>query len=506
MNVDRPNILLITSDQHHYSALGCVNPKIKTPHLDRLAREGMRFNRAYCNNPTCTPSRGTIITGLYPSWHGGWSLGTKVPEEVPTVGDLFRDAGYATQLIGKAHFQPLATHPEQTSLECQPTLRDLDFWRGFHGPWYGFDHLELARNHADEAHCGQHYAIWMEEKGLGNWRDYFVDPTRPGKDQPKRRHAWDLPEEFHYTTWTAERTIANIEQAVAARKNFFTWASFHDPHPPYLVSEQWASMYDPADMEPGEHVPGEFDDMPPHFAMTQDRQADWSIYKETPFGNHGFQCHLHDREALKKDMAVYYGMVSFMDQQIGRILDALDRLGLADNTIIVFTTDHGHFLGQHGLIAKGAFHYEDGIRLPFLVRWPGHVPAGKTTEAIQGLIDLAPTFLTATGQTVPGMMQGVNQLDVWTGKAAKARDMEICEFRHQPTKVHLRTLITQRYKMTVYRDQTYGELFDLEADPRELKNLWDDPAAANLKAEMLRLFMDAELKREPMRYPRIAGA
>ncbi len=502
----RPNILLITSDQQHFTGLGCVNDKLQTPALDRLADEGMRFNRAYCNNPTCTPSRGTIITGLYPSWHGAWSLGTKVPEDLPTVGDSFRQAGYATQLIGKAHFQPLRTAPDQTSIECQPTLRDLDFWRNFTGPWYGFDHIEIARNHVDESHVGSHYAIWMEEKGLTDWQQYFGDCS-DGRDRPAGFHgSWPLPEEYHYSPWTAERTIANIEQAVNEDKPFFTWASFHDPHPPYAVPEPWASLYDPADMEPGEYTEGEFDDMPPHFAMTRDPDADWSIYKETPRPNHGFQCHLHDPEDLKKDMAIYYGMISFMDQQIGRILDALDRLGVADNTIVVFTTDHGHYLGQHGLIAKGAFHYEDGIKLPFLARWPGRVAAGATCDAIQGLIDLAPTFLTAAGVDVPGQMQGVNQLDVWTGQSEKARDHEICEFRHQPTAVHLRTLITERYKMTVYRGREYGELFDLREDPGEVRNLWNDPESASVKAELLRQFMDAELKREPTRYQRIAGA
>ncbi len=506
MSQNRPNILLITSDQQHYATLGVQNPKIKTPALDRLCGEGMRFTRAYCNNPTCTPSRATLITGLYPSWHGAWSLGTKLAEDVPTVGERFREAGYATQLIGKAHFQPLRSAPDQPSIECQPTLRDLDFWREFQGPWYGFEHIELTRNHVDESHAGQHYAIWMEEKGLSNWRDYFGDCS-DGRDRPGgHRGAWPLPQEYHYTAWTGERTCANLEQAVSEGRPFFTWASFHDPHPPYAVPEPWASMYDPDDMDPGERVEGELDDMPPHHRMTQDPDANWSVYQETPFGNHGFQCHRHDREQLKKDMAVYYGMISFMDQEIGRILDKLDELGVADNTIVVFSTDHGHFLGQHGLIAKGGFQYEDGIKLPFVVRWPNRVAAGATCDAIQGLVDLPLTFLAACGLAAPAWMQGVNQLPVWTGQQEKAKDFEICEFRHQPTAVHLRTLITERYKMTVYRGQDYGELIDLQDDPRELKNLWDDPAAADVKAEMLRRFVDAELKREPMRFPRIAGA
>ena len=175
---------------------------------------------------------------------------------------------------------------------------------------------------------------------------------------------------------------------------------------------------------------------------------------------------------MRRNMAVYYGTVSFMDQQIGRILETLDALGIADNTLVVFTTDHGHYLGQHGLIAKGAFHFEDLLRLPFVVRFPGEIPANQTSEALQSLVDLAPTFLSACGIAIPGVMQGVDQLPVWTGQETQAREEVIVEFRHQPTLLQLRTYIDRRYKMTVYRDRAYGELFDLEADPNELNNLW----------------------------------
>jgi arylsulfatase A-like enzyme len=313
----QPNILLITSDQQHWNTLGTINERLETPALDRLCAEGTRFERAYCNSPVCSPSRSTLITGLYPSWHGCWTIGVKLPEDVPTVGDVLQQHGYDTTLIGKAHFQPLASEPGQESLECQPTLRDLDFWREFHGPWYGFQHIEVARNHADESHVGQHYALWMDEKGLKNWRDYFQPwPPVAQDDQGKywevgRQHTWDLPEELHYTTWTAERTIASIERSVAANKPFFTWASFHDPHPPYLVPEPWASMYRPEDMEPGRLAGDELEHMPPHFGKTQEAKPDFSMYRETRFANHGFHTHLVDEEKLRKNMAVYYGMIRF---------------------------------------------------------------------------------------------------------------------------------------------------------------------------------------------------
>jgi arylsulfatase A-like enzyme len=259
-------------------------------------------------------------------------------------------------------------------------------------------------------------------------------------------------------------------------------------------------------MEPGCLLEGEFDRMPPHFAMTQRPGADWSAYKETQWANHGLGCHRADPDQLRRDMAIYYGMISFMDHQIGRTLDRLDELGIADETLVVFTTDHGHFLGQHGLTAKGPFHYEDLLRVPFVVRCPGRVPAGRTSAALQCLVDLPATFLRAAAAEVPDTMQGVDQLDVWCGATSSARDEVLVEFRHQPTKVHLRTYIDDRYKMTIYRDQSYGELFDLLADPEERQNRWDAPEHQSLKADVMLRFLNAELRREPLHQPRVAHA
>ncbi len=511
-----PNILLITSDQQHYSTLGVVNDRIRTPALDRLCAEGTRFDRCYCPNPTCTPTRASILTGQYPSQHGAWSLGTKLFEDRPTVGDYLAHAGYASTLVGKAHFQPLASEPGYESLECQPTLRDLDFWRGFWGPWYGFDHVEIGRMHGNESHAGQHYALWMEERGLANWQDFFRPWPEPKRTDAKGRRreyweaddrVWDLPEEFHYTRWTGERTRAAIERAVAGERPFFTWASFHDPHPPYICPEPWATMYDAADMLPGALVPGEHDANPMPFRLTQ--QPDGGerfreLYHED-HGIHGGHCQVRDAEEIRKDMAVYYGMVSFMDDEIGRTLDCLDRLGVAENTLVVFTTDHGHFLGQHGLVAKGPFHYEDLLRLPCIVRWPGRTPAGQTSQAIQNLVDLPVTFLAAAGQDVPGDMTGVDQTGTWSGGEA-ARTWSLTENRHTLTNIHLRTYVNERYKLTVWRKGEDGELFDLEADPGEVDNLWHKPEAQGLKGRLLYEMMQATMASEPTPMPRIAGA
>jgi arylsulfatase A-like enzyme len=502
----RPNVLLITSDQHHFSCLGSVNAKLQTPALDRLAAEGMRFERAYCNNPVCSPSRSTMITGQYPSWHGCWTIGVKLGEDVPTVGDVFRENGYFTALLGKAHFQPLRSEENQVSLETPDKFRDLAFWRGFTGPWYGFDWVQLNRNHGDEAWAGQHYGLWLEEKGCTSWEDYFAGGGSPKEKLKKRQGAWDLPEELHYSVFVADKTIEAIHKAQADDKPFFAWASFADPHPPYVVPEPWASLYDPNDMTPGSLTPGEHTHNPPHFGETQKTSPDFSHWQESGYGNHGFHSHLTPEEQQKKDLAIYYGMISLMDREIGRILDELDKRGLAEDTLVVFSTDHGHFLGQHGLWYKGAFHYEDLLRLPFLARWPGKIPAGEVSSALQALIDLPETFLDACQIPIPGQMQGVSQLPVWTGAQESARDSVITEFRHQPTKLHLRTFITERYKLTLYRSETFGELFDLQDDPSELHNRFADPSYATVKAQLMEQWLQAEISREPTRFPRIAGA
>jgi len=509
----RPNILLITSDQQHWNTIGAFQPEISTPNLDRLVREGTTFGRAYCPNPTCTPSRASIITGTYPSQHGAWTLGTKLLEDRHTVGEDFQRAGYRTALVGKAHFQPLRSTEEYPSLEAYPTLQDLDFWRQFHGPFYGFDDVELARNHTNEAHVGQHYAIWLEERGCVNWRDYFLPPT--GTMDPNLTYKWPIPEKYHYNAWIAERTNARLEAYRDAGEPFFLWASFFDPHPEYLAPEPWDTMYDPDRLTIPSLVPGEHDRNPPHFGLTQEEEPDFTHLRETGFGIHGYRSHHYYEYGAKfrlteydrkKLVAVYYGMISLMDKYIGRILDKLDELGLAEDTLVVFTSDHGHFFGQHGLQAKGGFHYEDLIRLPFIVRYPGRVPAGRTSNAIQSLVDLAPTFLSFCGIPVPPAMTGIDQKDVWLGKREQARSHAICEFRHEPTTIHQKTYVDERYKITVYYNQTYGEMFDLRNDPGELHNLWDEPGYERLKSELLLKYAWAELGKEPMPMPRIAHA
>jgi len=502
--MNRPNILLITSDQQHWNTIGAFNPEIHTPNLDRLVREGTTFTRAYCPNPTCTPSRSSIITGKYPSQHGAWTLGTKLPETEHTVGEDFKRAEYKTALVGKAHFQPLHDTEEYPSLEAYPTLHDLDFWRNFNEPFYGFDHIELARNHTNETHVGQHYALWLEEQGVKNWRDYFRAPI--GKMSKEDAHKWPIPEELHYDTWIAERTNKLLEQYKNKEDKFFLWASFLDPHDPYLVPEPWDTMYNPDDLKIPRLVKGEHEKNPPHFKLTQEEHPDITPYQESGKYIHGIHSHRKDEETIKKDWAVYYGMISLMDKYIGKILDKLEELDLVDNTIVVFTTDHGDVCGHHGLTTKGPFHYEDLLKVPFIVRYPGKVPADKVNTAMQSLVDLAPTFLSLSGLSIPRTMTGKDQSSVWLGKKEAVRDHIICENRHEPTTIHVKTYVNERYKITVYYNQSYGEIFDLKEDPDEMNNLWNDERFTTLKKDLLLQLIWGEMEKEPMWMPRVSGA
>ena len=499
----RPNILLITSDQQHWNTLGSLNPELRTPALDQLAAQGTLYTRAYCPNPTCTPTRSSMITGKSPAQHGAVALGMKLPEHEPTVGDIMQRAGYRTALVGKAHFQPLQGTEEFPSLEAWPLLQDLEYWRDFHGSFYGFEHVELTRNHTTEAHVGQHYALWMEAQGLANWRDYYESPTGNNDDQVRK---WLIPERYHYNAWIAERSNALLQQYAEEDEPFFLWASFLDPHPKYLVPEPWDTMYDPETLSVPGILLGEHDCNPPHFQLTQQPNPDFTPWFERGGnGLHGCHSHLHKRDELARDIACYYGMVSCMDKYVGLILERLDALGLAENTLVVFTSDHGHFFGQHGLIAKGPFHYEDMVRVPMIVRWPGVTAAGARSAALQSLTDLPVSFLSACGIEVPADMTGVDQRPVWAGEVDSAREDVLVENHHQPTTLHARTLVTERYKLTVYCNRPYGELFDLQADPDEWHNLWGEAGSAALKDALVERMLLAEMaQEEPLAPERLA--
>jgi uncharacterized sulfatase len=201
-----------------------------------------------------------------------------------------------------------------------------------------------------------------------------------------------------------------------------------------------------------------------------------------------------------------YGMMTMLDKYIGKILDKLDELGLTEKTLVCFTSDHGDFWGQHGLVAKAIHHYEDLLRVPLVASMPGTIPQGVRSSALQSTLDLPQTFLSFAGLPMPRSMTGVDEKAVWTGEIPHLRDHIMIENQHQPTTMNMRTYITQRYKMTVHYNHKFGELYDLESDPGEYVNLWDLPEYQDLKRDLLLDFIHAEMAKAPLPMPRIAGA
>ncbi len=511
------NVLLITSDQQHYMTLGINDPSIKTPNLDKLANEGMSFTRAYCPNPTCTPSRASIITGQYPSEHKAWTLGTKLDEDKQTIGDVLLSNGIKTNLIGKAHFQPLREDKEgkYPSLESYPKLQDFDFWRHYKDVFYGFENVKLLRNHTNEAHVGQHYGLWLEDKVGDRWKEYFLEQTgvvkvsdyrsygvEPHGQYPQGRE-WAIPLDLHYNEFITSETIKCIDDALNENKPFFTWASYPDPHPDYLVPEPYASMYNPDDIVLPNSYYEQEQGASELLLKTREVNPDFTMYNETNCGNHGCESQIQNERSLKRDIALYYGMITYIDDEVGKLMSKLKEAGIYDKTLIIYTSDHGHYYGQHKLVRKGPFMYEDALRVPFIVSGGGFKYIDNKCSELVNLIDIYPTITEYLKVDYNQLdVQGKSLLPLITNKI-HFRDSVFSEFRHEPYKLNLRTFITKRYKLTITLGTNMGEIYDLENDSNEMKNLWDDK---ELRCNLLLQMNQAQLERETIHMPRIWGA
>jgi arylsulfatase A-like enzyme len=334
-----------------------------------------------------------------------------------------------------------------------------------------------------------HYARYLFRDGeaRGYERLAAMQPEAVGAKWDHRQ-TWGnaLPEEDHLTTWIADRAsewLRNVDGP------FFGWVSFADPHHPMDPPAPWSDRYSPADVL--EVVPvvhdDEFETKPAfHKALAQGmrgRSLEWA----NPGGA------TLTREDLAVMTAGYYGMVAQLDHAIGRVLDVLDERGLADDTLVIITTDHGEFLGEHQMIFKGPFGYDSLLRVPLLVRGP-NVPVGHVVDDPVGTIDLAPTMLAAAGIDEPDWIEGRRLLDGPREWVLTENDFDIL------TWLPLRTITTRRYKLHRYLEQPLGELYDLQEDPGEVVNRYDDPAYATVRSDLLALcddVMNHDVRREP---------
>jgi arylsulfatase A-like enzyme len=483
--------VLITTDQHRADSIGAYGNTIcQTPNIDRLASEGTRFTACRTQNPYCQPSRATILTGTYPTTHGVTSNGMDLSDEglAMSVAAQLGAAGYSTALLGKAHFA--TTYPLVPNDKIESVAGSALVDEDWNGPYAGFGHVELllfghmmrvAPLMGNWNWCfgpppfGLHYARWLYRDGRkqGNERMRLMTPEGAGAKWDHTQ-TWTsaVAEEDHPTTWVADRAVDFIRKADGP---FFTWVSFTDPHHPMDAPTPWGDMYsaaDVADILPpivaGEHETKPFI----HKAWTQGARG-----REMEWANPGGAT--LTREELATMTAGYYGMVSQLDHNIGRVLAALDERGLAEDTLVVMTTDHGELLGDHQMVFKGPLHYEGLLRLPLVVRGPGF-DAGAVVDDPVGTIDLVPTFLEAAGAPVPDHVEGVTLTSL-------GREHVLTENDHNMViSMPLRTLTTRRYKVTRYEAiEGVGELYDFDDDPGEFVNRWDDPAYATIRSDLL---------------------
>lgn len=493
----RPNILLITTDQQRADHLGLKGLQaVGTPNLDRLGREGVHFDRAYCPSPICTPTRVSLLTGLYPSSHGAYSIGVTVPEfPRPTLPEILKEAGYRSALIGKSHF--VSRRDEERHMAGSEDVLDGDFFRNWRGPYLGFDEFEGSTGHTINNSPAQHYRLFLEESGE-DWEKWFP-LGRPEYDHDACG-PWDIPDSFHDTEWVTRRTEAFIRKQEAAVP-WFCWASYQDPHEPFVCPEPWYSQVDTRKMEiPTGYREGEFADRHPVYLAAYRRELDrWQEGHGIPsvYGS------ARRTAASEAAMQATLGMVSFIDDRVGRLLRTLESGGQLDDTIVVFTSDHGEMHGHHGLWGKGATAYEDCQRVPLLIWNPSRIAQRGTVEALANLVDLPATLLSLAGLEVPAGMQGKDLSPVLKGEAETIQDATLIECRPTTSTLYQQTLVTQRHKLVVYRDEAAGELYDLEGDPRQLNNLWDNPRWAELKSDLLIRFARFQMEREGRVTPRV---
>jgi arylsulfatase A-like enzyme len=428
--LNKPNILLISSDQHRGDSLGCAgHPCVRTPHLDQLAYEGMRFINAYVDAPVCIPARTTMITGIQshiygcPQFKADYRLQR---DRRDFLGSLMTEAGYQTHLVGKRHWH------------TEPTFR-----AGFESV-AGLEQLSVERFQR----CGNAGDL---PEGMGSNEFH---PTRS-----------QLPLELGSTHWIVDKAIEFLTYRDQTQP-FFLWTSFIDPHPPMCIHEPYYSMYDNEDI-PAPVMPEWAED--PH--APHELFCNRNMYNSKPM----------TQNEIRKMRGVYYGMITHLDFQLGRLLGKLQHQGLLDNTFIIYVSDHGEKLGDFGDLSKSAF-YENTAQIPFIIRWPSwfQAEAGNTSYALVELADLLPTICEIAGARTPKDVTGKSLLSIVKGEAEKVRD-ELHGHINDSHMFHDGT-----YKYLYFAEDGRELVFDVTKDRKDEHDL---SAKQSLLAEMRGKFM-----------------
>lgn len=493
---DRPSFLFFVADQWRYDWLGCAgHPVLKTPHLDRIAAEGVRFDRCYSVHPLCMATRATWFTGRTPRGHGTRCNGVPTNPALPTMTGALAEAGYRTHGIGKMHLNPWfpnrALPADMLSPEDWPEAAPI--WSArrltqIPTPYYGLQTVDFMGGNGHRGYGN--YWDWVLERE-SRARELMGPP--PGMEmnfQKKVEVVWRnrLPDELQPLGWAAgcaERFLAG-----AGEVPFFLWLSIPDPHPPYTAPPPWCDMYSPADMPKPVRREGELDDLPPHYqqlfekgSVTAGRVAPTNVPEET------------HREAA----AMACGMMGAFDAMVGRVIAALQASGRLESTVVCFMSDHGQMMGDHWMYSMPPCHMDGTLRVPSVWRFPRRFTKGQVISALVSHLDFAPTVLDLAGVPIPegrtppepeavpqrAPWPGRSMVPLLTGEAERVQDSVIAENDEDYLGLRMRTLITEDHHLTIYIGQPYGELYDLRKDPDQLHNLWNVPACQNLKKALL---------------------
>ncbi len=447
------NILLFITDGHRTDTLGCYGNALgASPTIDAFAADGIRFDRTFCTHSVCQPTRASLFTGRYPHVHGVWANGCALPRSEVTLPQVLAEQGYATAAAGKIHFEPQQAYADGLS----PIVGT---------PYYGFQEVHLSEN------ClGHAYMNFVQE--------HYPDlATRAAKRDC-------IPEEAHDLHWIASQAIDFIERQAAAGRPFLCSCSFHELSPPCSPPEGFAGHYDPADMAVPELREDDLAKKPDWY-----RRCYEGYVRE---GRHP------DEETLRRYLAGMYDQLRFIDKQFGRVLDALQRLGIYDDTIVLFTADHGLSLTDHWQWRHGPFMFDEVINVPMIWRVPGMGPS-QTTDALVEQVDIMATLLDLCGIDSPPGCQG---RPIFTAAGAAGRESILAEERCAPDllarglppdDINQYCIRTADWKLVHYVGQPFGELYDLRNDPGEFDNLWDDPGYADRRKDLECLLLERML-------------
>src|SRR5581483_11148568 len=505
-------ILFVTTDQQRYDTLGCNGGTLaRTPVADRLAADGIRYERAHPQSVVCMPSRATMLTGQHPATHGVWMNGVPLPVDAPSVAAVLHDHGYRTALIGKPHFEPFL---DPFLRFTENAIAQQHGTRPPNGTHRGFEHLEFA-THTPVGPL--HYARWLlteHPEAVGFFYPVLdgalqVNAAGDGDTGAPQVHVNPVPREWYHTDWVADRTIAWLD-SLDERDDWFCWMSFPDPHHPWDPPQSELARIDWRDVPLPAGYPA---DAGEREAILERKPRHWKLwYDGSLVSNYEAPAEwvpaTLTADQVREVNARNAVECELIDEALGRVLAAIDRRGWSADVDVMFTTDHGELQGDFGLLFKGPYHVDALMRLPLVWRpAPASAPSPATVTAPVGLVDLAPTFCAIAGLPVPAWMQG-KPLPVDDSDADRRRfERVLTEWDSElfGVGVYVRTITREGWVCTAYRpgtvhDGSEGELYDLTDDPLQQHNRWDDPGLRSVRDDLLADLWDNQ---PPPREPRL---